>query len=83
MTKDKELDDIVVAFEVIVSNLEEISDLARNIIYVSCNPITLARDLKLITKDEKYKVIKVCPVDMFPQTYHIETVCLMSRGEGK
>jgi 23S rRNA (uracil1939-C5)-methyltransferase len=39
----------------------------------------LARDLKLITKDEKYKVIKVCPVDMFPQTYHIETVVLLEK----
>ena len=50
----------------------------KKILYVSCNPSTLARDLKLITKDNKYKVEKVCPVDMFPQTYHIETVVLLS-----
>ncbi len=51
---------------------------AKKIVYVSCNPSTLARDLKLITKDGKYKIIKVCPVDMFPQTYHIETVVLLT-----
>ena len=51
----------------------------KKMVYVSCNPSTLARDLKLITKDNKYKVEKVCPVDMFPQTYHIETVVLLER----
>ena len=51
----------------------------KKIVYVSCNPSTLARDLKLIIKDNKYKVEKVCPVDMFPQTYHIETVVLLEK----
>ena len=51
----------------------------KKIVYVSCNPSTLARDLKLITKDNVYKVEKVCPVDMFPQTYHIETVVLLKK----
>lgn len=51
----------------------------KKIVYVSCNPSTLARDLKLITKDKKYKIIKVCPVDMFPQTYHVETIALLYR----
>ena len=42
------------------------------IVYVSCNPATQARDLALM--DEKYKVVKVQPVDMFPHTHHIENV---------
>jgi len=46
---------------------------APKIVYVSCNPTTLARDLKVLCS--KYKLISVQPVDMFPHTYHIETVC--------
>ncbi|PZP39090.1 MAG: 23S rRNA (uracil-5-)-methyltransferase RumA, partial [Pseudopedobacter saltans] len=42
------------------------------IVYVSCNPATQARDLALL--DSKYKVVRVQPVDMFPQTLHIENV---------
>lgn len=50
----------------------------HRIVYVSCNSATQARDLALL--DEKYKVTKVQPVDMFPQTYHIENiVCLEKR----
>lgn len=56
---------------------------AREIIYVSCNPATLARDLEVLigkTRDEKsenlpkYRITDVTPVDMFPHTHHIETV---------
>lgn len=47
------------------------------IVYVSCDPITLARDLKLL--QEKYEVLDVVPVDMFPNTYHVETVVLLSK----
>lgn len=47
------------------------------IVYVSCNPATQARDLQLL--DVKYKVTKVQPVDMFPQTHHVENVVLMER----
>lgn len=45
-------------------------------IYVSCNPTTLARDLKLVAENG-YKLQKIQPVDMFPHTYHVETVCLL------
>ena len=47
------------------------------IVYVSCNPITLARDLKELSKI--YNIDRITPVDMFPNTYHIECVCVMSR----
>ncbi len=47
------------------------------IVYVSCNPATQARDLQLL--DMKYKVIKVQPVDMFPQTHHVENVVLLQK----
>ena len=50
------------------------------IVYVSCNPATLARDLKFLCGGEYY-VKKVCGVDMFPQTMHVETVVLMSRKD--
>ena len=46
----------------------------KRVVYVSCNPETLARDLALLTK-KGYRVESSTPVDMFPQTEHIETVC--------
>lgn len=49
----------------------------QRIVYVSCNPATQARDLNLL--DEKYKVLKVQPVDMFPHTHHVENVVLLER----
>jgi len=52
------------------------------VVYVSCDPGTLARDLKLL-REGGYALPKVQPVDMFPWTAHVETVCLMSRTEGK
>lgn len=50
----------------------------EKIVYVSCNPSTLARDLGYLV-EEGYKVMEVQPVDMFPHTSHVETVVLMSR----
>lgn len=50
---------------------------ADKIVYVSCNSATQARDLALM--DEQYKVTRVRPVDMFPQTHHVENVVLLER----
>ena len=50
------------------------------IVYVSCDPETMARDLKILTA-EQYRVRKIQPVDMFPFTEHVETVVLMSRKD--
>lgn len=54
-------------------------------VYVSCNPTTLSRDLKIICSTslpngKKYKLTYVRPVDMFPQTYHVETVTVLEQA---
>ncbi|MBO4886434.1 MAG: 23S rRNA (uracil(1939)-C(5))-methyltransferase RlmD [Clostridia bacterium] len=49
------------------------------LVYVSCNPGTLARDVKRLTREGGYKMEYAQPVDMFSQTEHVETVVLMSR----
>ncbi|MGY5850911.1 23S rRNA (uracil(1939)-C(5))-methyltransferase RlmD [Salegentibacter sp. F14] len=54
-----------------------ISILPRRIVYVSCNSATQARDLAML--DQHYKVSKVQPVDMFPQTHHVENVVCLER----
>ncbi|MCR5526933.1 MAG: 23S rRNA (uracil(1939)-C(5))-methyltransferase RlmD [Lachnospiraceae bacterium] len=51
----------------------------ERISYVSCNPITLERDLAFLTRAKKYKVDSITPFDMFPFTDNIETVCLLSK----
>jgi len=48
-------------------------------VYVSCNSATQARDLALL--DNMYKVTRVQPVDMFPQTHHVENVVLLEKRE--
>lgn len=50
----------------------------KKVVYVSCNPETLARDLAYLTRNG-FKVNKIQPVDMFPHTDHVETVVLMTR----
>ena len=51
----------------------------ERITYISCNPGTQARDLKIICEKEKFAIDKIQPVDMFPQTYHIENVVSLRR----
>ena len=53
---------------------------AKEIVYVSCKPTSLARDLQIFEANG-YKVKKVKCVDMFPKTVHVETVVLLSKGE--
>lgn len=50
------------------------------VVYISCNPATMVRDLKLM--EELYEVVEVQPVDMFPFTSHVECVAVMGRREG-
>ena len=50
----------------------------KRVVYISCNPETQARDLKYLVKNG-YRVVKGVPVDMFPFTGHVETVCLLSK----
>jgi 23S rRNA (uracil1939-C5)-methyltransferase len=57
----------------VVAQLIKIS--AERIVYVSCNSATQARDLALL--EEIYAIVKVQPVDMFPQTHHVENVVLL------
>ncbi len=54
----------------------------KRMVYVSCDPATLARDVKYMVANG-YRLEKVTPVDMFPMTGHVETVVLMSKVEGK
>jgi len=55
-------------------NISEIA--SKKLIYISCNPSTLARDLNLLK--DKYYLKELTPVDMFPNTYHVECVCLLN-----
>ena len=59
--------------EKVVRKLLEIAP--QKIVYVSCNPSSQARDLTILA--EKYRVVKMQAVDMFPQTLHVENVALL------
>lgn len=62
-------------------NLETITNIlninSKRIIYVSCDPMTLVRDLKIL--NEKYDIIEITPFDMFPNTKHVECICLLDK----
>ncbi len=49
----------------------------KRIVYVSCNPTTQARDLELLK--EKYIITELVPVDLFPHTYHVESICRLDK----
>ena len=51
-----------------------------NILYASCDPATLARDLRILQRKSGYSVIRSVPIDMFPQTFHIESVTLLQKS---
>ncbi|MCR5831624.1 MAG: 23S rRNA (uracil(1939)-C(5))-methyltransferase RlmD [Lachnospiraceae bacterium] len=50
----------------------------ENMIYISCKPTSLARDLEYIMANG-YRPVKICPIDQFPGTVHVETVCLLTK----
>ena len=51
----------------------------NKIVYISCDPNTLARDAKIILASNKYKIKEIQPYDMFPQTKHVETLACFER----
>jgi 23S rRNA (uracil1939-C5)-methyltransferase len=53
---------------------------APRIVYVSCNPTTLAANVKELAREWGYSLELARPVDMFPHTPHVETVALLTRG---
>ncbi|MFA5947828.1 MAG: 23S rRNA (uracil(1939)-C(5))-methyltransferase RlmD [Candidatus Gracilibacteria bacterium] len=61
------------------NTIEKINEFgAKSLIYISCNPSTLARDCQML-REYGFKISEITPVDMFPHTYHIECVCLFER----
>jgi tRNA/tmRNA/rRNA uracil-C5-methylase (TrmA/RlmC/RlmD family) len=51
----------------------------EKIVYISCNPVTLARDLSKLTAKKEYKAEYIQPYDMFPQTAHVEVATCLQR----
>lgn len=60
-----------------IDNIKRINP--KDLIYISCDPVTLARDLKLLS--ELYEVVVVKPYNMFPKTYHVENFVLLKRKD--
>ncbi len=54
----------------------------KGVIYVSCDPATLARDIVILESESPFRVEEIVPLDMFPQTYHIESASLFLRPKG-
>jgi 23S rRNA (uracil1939-C5)-methyltransferase len=61
----------------LVEHLAEIAP--KRIVYVSCNPTTQARDLEMLK--DKYQITELIPVDLFPHTYHVESICRLDKIE--
>lgn len=55
----------------------------REIIYVSCNPMTQVRDVEAILKTGRYRIASIAPFDMFPHTFHVENIVRLERKSGK
>ena len=55
---------------------------APKLVYISCNPTTLASDVKVLHEQYGYELVRTKPVDMFPHTPHVETVSLLTREQG-
>jgi len=62
--------------EKLIKNL--IVNPVKNIVYISCDPKTLARDLKLLTHQSKYIIKSITPIDLFPNTHHVESITLLT-----
>ena len=47
------------------------------LLYISCNPVTMARDIEMLVNDQWFNTKEIQPVDMFPHTHHIEDICVL------